>query len=168
MGCTGDGDGPEFAKALALARKEKAEVLVAKLDRLSRDVAVIAQTMKQATSRVACMPHADNFQLHIYAALAEQKREFISKRTKAALNVARDRGVKLGGLRDKTMRRNAAIQAKAKKEAEKLMKMIGPMRQCGKSLGAIAQALNETSVPTSKGGLLDRHAGEPSAGPWAA
>lgn len=148
----GDDDRPELAKALALARKEKAEVLVAKLDRLSRDVAFIAQTMKQATIRVASMPHADNFQLHIYAALAEQEREFISKRTKAALKVASDRGVKLGGMRDKTMQRNAAIQAKANKEAEKLIKLIGPMRKGGKSLGAIAEALNGMSVPTSRGG----------------
>ncbi|MQB04040.1 DNA invertase [Agrobacterium tumefaciens] len=147
-----DDDRPELAKALTLARKEKAELLVAKLDRLSRDVAFIAQTMKQATIRVASMPHADNFQLHIYAALAEQEREFISKRTKAALKVASDHGVKLGGLRDKTMQRNVAIQAKANREAKKLIKLIGPMRQGGKSLGAIAEALNGMSVPTSRGG----------------
>ena len=50
------------------------------------------------------MPHADKFQLHIYAALAEQERDFISKRTKAALQMAKEKGRQLGGLRDKTMR----------------------------------------------------------------
>ncbi|MDR6104035.1 DNA invertase Pin-like site-specific DNA recombinase [Agrobacterium larrymoorei] len=147
-----DDDRPELLKALQLARKEKAELLVSKLDRLSRDVEFIARTMKQASIRVASMPNADNFQLHIYAALAEQERDFISKRTKAALQVAKARGTKLGGLRDTTMKRNAAIQAKASKEAEKLIKLIGPMRQGGKSLAAIAEALNEMSVPTSRGG----------------
>lgn len=61
--------------------------------------------------RVATMPQADKFQLHIYAALAEQARDFISARTKAALRAAKARGKALGGLRDTTMKpRNAAIQ----------------------------------------------------------
>lgn len=145
-------DRPELLKALQLARKEKAELLVAKLDRLSRDVEFIARTIKQATIRVASMPHADNFQLHIYAALAEQEREFISKRTKAALQVAKERGKKLGGLRDKTMKRNEAIQEKAKAEAEKVMKVVGPLRAAGQTLSTIAGTLNEMEVRTSRGG----------------
>ena len=148
-----DDDRPELAKALQLARKEKAELLVSKLDRLSRDVEFIARTMKQATIRVASMPHADNFQLHIYAALAEQERDFISKRTKAALEVAKQRGRKLGGLRDKTMKRNAAIQQKANTEAGKLITIIGPMRDAGKTLATIAEALNTMGVATSRGGV---------------
>lgn len=145
-------DRPELLKALQLARKEKAELLVAKLDRLSRDVEFIARTIKQATIRVASMPHADNFQLHIYAALAEQEREFISKRTKAALQVAKERGKKLGGLRDKTMKRNEAIQEKAKAEAEKVMKVVGPLRNAGQTLSTIAGTLNDMEVKTSRGG----------------
>lgn len=145
-------DRPELMKALQLARKEKAELLVAKLDRLSRDVEFIARTIKQATLRVASMPHADNFQLHIYAALAEQEREFISKRTKAALQMAKERGRQLGGLRDKTMKRNAAIQEKAKAEAEKVMKIVGPLRSAGQTLSAIAETLNDMNVATSRGG----------------
>ncbi|GGA82982.1 resolvase [Nitratireductor aestuarii] len=145
-------DRPELMKALQLARKEKAELLVAKLDRLSRDVEFIARTIKQASIRVASMPHADNFQLHIYAALAEQEREFISKRTKAALQVAKERGRQLGGLRDKTMKRNEAIQAKAKAEAEKVVKVIGPLRNAGQTLSAIADTLNDMEVKTSRGG----------------
>lgn len=145
-------DRPELMKALQLARKEKAELLVAKLDRLSRDVEFIARTIKQATLRVASMPHADNFQLHIYAALAEQEREFISKRTKAALQVAKERGRQLGGLRDKTMKRNEAIQEKAKAEAEKVMKIVGPLRNAGQTLSTIADTLNDMNVATSRGG----------------
>ncbi|KQQ73646.1 DNA invertase [Rhizobium sp. Leaf321] len=145
-------DRPELMKALQLARKEKAELLVAKLDRLSRDVEFIARTIKQATIRVASMPHADNFQLHIYAALAEQEREFISKRTKAALQAAKERGRQLGGLRDKTMKRNKAIQDKARAEADRAMKIVGPLRNAGQTLSSIAETLNDMNVATSRGG----------------
>lgn len=143
---------PQLLEALELARKENAELLVAKLDRLSRDVEFIAKTMKQATIRVATMPHADPFQLHIYAALAEQERVFISKRTKDALRAAKARGVKLGGLRDATMKRNAAIQVKAKQEAEKVFTIVGPLREAGQTLAAIAETLNIMEVATSRGG----------------
>ncbi|MGX1256625.1 DNA invertase Pin-like site-specific DNA recombinase [Sinorhizobium fredii] len=90
---------PELNKALALVRKTGAELLIAKLDRLSRKVSFIATLMDdpKVKLRVAQMPQADKFQLHIYAALAEQERTFISERTKAALRVAKERGVKLGG-----------------------------------------------------------------------
>lgn len=143
---------PELTAALAHAKREGAELLVAKLDRLSRDVEFVAGAMKRATIRVATMPNADPFQMHLFAALAEQERKFIKARTKAALQAARNRGVKLGGLRDKTMRRNAAIKAKAKREAEKLIKIIGPMREANKTLTQIADALSEMNVATSRGG----------------
>ena len=80
-------DRPELSKALEVCRTTGAALLVAKLDRLSRRVSFIASLMedKRLSFKVAQMPHADKFQLHIYAALAEQERDFISKRTKAAL-----------------------------------------------------------------------------------
>jgi DNA invertase Pin-like site-specific DNA recombinase len=103
--------------------------------------------------RVAQMPHADKFQLHIYAALAEQERDFISARTKAALQVAKERGVKLGGLRDTTNRRNAAVKAKAAREATEHMEAIAPLRTNGMSLQQIADYLNaKTTVRPSRGG----------------
>lgn len=150
----GQDDRPELAKALDIVRSTGAELLVAKLDRLSRKVSFIAALMddKRVKLRVASMPHADKFQLHIYAALAEQERDFISKRTKAALTAAKGRGVKLGGLRDATMKRNAAIQIKARAEAERIMKIIGPMKAAGQTLSRIAGTLNETGQPTSRGG----------------
>ncbi|MFP9136469.1 recombinase family protein [Devosia sp. XGJD_8] len=147
-------DRPQLTRALKLARSTGAELLVAKLDRLSRKVSFIAALMddKAVRLRVASMPFADKFQLHIYAALAEQERTFISERTKAALKVAKANGKHLGGLRDKTMKRNAAVQAKANSEAEKVMKVIGPLRQSGATLASIAATLNETGIPTSRGG----------------
>ncbi|MER9594550.1 recombinase family protein [Mesorhizobium sp. M0244] len=147
-------DRPQLAEAIKLVRATGAELLVAKLDRLSRDVAFIATLIKdkKVRLRVAQMPNADPFQLHLYAALAEQERKFISERTKAALKAAKDRGVKLGGLRDKTMKRNEAIQRKAKAEAEKAMRIIGPLRSAGQTLTAIADTMNDMGAKTSRGG----------------
>ena len=149
-----DHDRPELTKALDLVRKTGADLLVAKLDRLSRKVSFIAALMDdpKVKLRVASMPNADKFQLHIYAALAEQERDFISKRTTAALAAAKARGVKLGGLRDKTMKRNKVIQEKATREADKVMKVIRPLKAAGQSLAAIAETLNDMKVPTSRGG----------------
>lgn len=150
----GDDDRPQLRAALEQCRRTGAELLVAKLDRLSRKVSFIAQLMDdpKVRLRVATMPQADKFQLHIYAALAEQERDFISARTRAALKAAKARGTKLGGLRDTTMRRNVAIQQKATGEAQKLLQTIGPMRDAGQTLEAIAAALDRLGVATSRGG----------------
>ncbi|MEM6960166.1 MAG: recombinase family protein [Myxococcota bacterium] len=149
-----DDDRPELAKALQMARKQGAELLVAKLDRLSRKVSFIAGLLddKKVHLRVASMPHADKFQLHIYAALAEQEREFISIRTKAALAEAKARGVKLGGARDKTLKRNAEVQARARERAQKVAGIIQPLREAGKSLREIAGELNRAGIATARGG----------------
>ena len=146
-------DRPKLTKALEMARAEGAELLVAKLDRLSRKVSQIATLMddKRLKIRVAAMPHADKFQLHIYAALAEQERDFISLRTKQALAAAKARGVQLGGMRDATMERNkAAIQA-ADAAAQRVASIIQPMRASGSTLQQIADALNAANVPTPRG-----------------
>lgn len=145
---------PELAKALELVRSNGAELLVSKLDRLSRKVSFIATIMDdpKVKLRVASMPYADNFQLHIYAALAEQEREFISARTKAALAEVKAKGKKLGGLRPKTEARNKAIQANAIDRAERVSKTVLPLRAQGVSLREIAEALNTSGVPTARGG----------------
>jgi len=150
-----DDDRPELAKALALVRKTGATLLVSKLDRLSRDVAFIATLIKdpKVSLRVASMPYADKFSLHIYAALAEQERDFISARTKAALTQAKARGVKLGGLRDKTAARNVAVQEQAKGNADRVAAIVQPLRTQGATLRAIAEALNGSGVPTARGGV---------------
>jgi DNA invertase Pin-like site-specific DNA recombinase len=149
-----DDDRPELAKAIALAKKAGADLLVAKLDRLSRRVSFIAKLMEdpKLSFRVAQMPHADKFQLHVYAALAEQERDFISKRTKAALAEAKARGQKLGGLREKTMKRNDAVKANARTRAEKIAGIVVPLRDAGKTLREIASHLERAGVATARGG----------------
>jgi DNA invertase Pin-like site-specific DNA recombinase len=150
-----DDDRPELAKALALVRKTpNCELLVAKLDRLSRRVSFIAKLMedKRAPFRVACMPNADPFALHIHASLGEQEREFISRRTIAALGAAKARGTKLGGLRPHTERRNEALKAKADAHATKCIMIVGPMRSAGKTYAEIAEALTAMNVATARGG----------------
>ncbi|MEM7728185.1 MAG: recombinase family protein [Pseudomonadota bacterium] len=147
-------DRPQLEAAIEKAKATGAELLVSKLDRLSRKVSFIAALMeeKKLNLRVATMPQADKFQLHIYAALAEQERDFISTRTKAALQAAKKRGTKLGGLRDATGRRNEAVKARAEADAVRFMKIIGPLQKGGQSLNAIAATLNEMGLETSRNG----------------
>lgn len=145
---------PMLVKALKLVRKTGAELVVSKLDRLSRDVAMIATLMKDrdVTFRVASMPSADKFALHIYAALAEQERAMISMRTKAALKSAKARGVKLGGARDGALEKaNAVRSGKANDAASKLWPLVKPFHEQGLSLRAIASKLNEAGIATVSG-----------------
>ncbi|WP_216638453.1 recombinase family protein [Endozoicomonas arenosclerae] len=146
-------DRPALQQAMSLSRQTGATLLVAKLDRLSRKVSFIASLLedKRLKLKVACMPNADKFQLHIYAALAEQERDFISARTKAALKEAQARGVKLGGLRDKTGERNKAAKQQAQQRAEELKRLVLPMVRQKKSTRYIADALNQAGIPTARG-----------------
>ena len=148
-----DDNRPEMMKAIAHAKREGATLLVAKLDRLSRRVSFIAGLLDdpKLSFRVACMPTADKFQLHIYAALAEQEREFISARTKAGLAAAKARGVKLGGLRPNTIKTNEAAKMKADRAAEQLRGVIAPMVASGMSLRAIAEALAKAGRTSRNG-----------------
>ena len=149
-----DADRPRLKEAVALSKQANAELLVSKLDRLSRKVSFIAALMDddKVKLRVASMPYADTFQLHIYAALAEQERSFISTRTKAALAAAKARGQTLGGLRPKTEARNEAIQINATARAERVRDIVMPMRAQGATLRTIADALNKAGVPTARDG----------------
>lgn len=144
----------QLRAAMNLARGEGAALLVAKLDRISRSVAFIAGLLedKRLGLRVASMPYADKFQLHIYAALAEQEREFISRRTKAALAEAKARGRVLGGLREGTAQRNAAARAKADDFAAKVLPTIAGRKAAGATLQEIADELNRMGVATARGG----------------
>ncbi|MDJ1008189.1 MAG: recombinase family protein [Paracoccaceae bacterium] len=145
---------PGLSEALDLCRQTGATLLVSKLDRLSRKVAHIAALMddKHVTFKVASMPFADRFQLHIHASLAEQERDFISLRTKAALQAARSRGQALGGLRDKTNKRNQAARTVADIKAHRIADIAVPLRDAGRSYQAIADALNAANVQTPGGG----------------
>lgn len=147
-------DRPELKRAVSLATENNAVLLVAKLDRLGRDVELIAHLMKRVDFKVACMPDADKFQLHLYAALAEQERTFISERTKAALRSAKERGVKLGGLRPGTAARNAGAKQAADERAEKYRAEFNLLINHGQnfSLRQMAASLNERKITTPNGG----------------
>src|SRR5262245_31438338 len=91
-------DRPELERALAACKKHKAKLVIAKLDRLSRNVHFISGLMERKVDFVACdMPSANAFMINIYAAVAQEERRMISERTKAGLRAAKERGVVLGG-----------------------------------------------------------------------
>ena len=144
---------PELAAALAEAKRRKCPVLVAKLDRLSRDVAFIAGLMAQRVPFIVAElgPDADPFMLHIYAALAEKERRLISARTKAALAAAKARGKRLG--RNGAERLAPAYRAEAARRAAELAPVIAEVRAAGAfSLRQIAAGLNQRGIPTARGG----------------
>jgi DNA invertase Pin-like site-specific DNA recombinase len=151
---------PQLAAALDRCRQVGAVLLIAKLDRLARDVAFIAKLMKSDVRFVACdMPDADPFRLHIEAAIAEEEARKISARTKAALAVAKARGVRLGGFRgriptDADRSRAAAVRASsARKRASILASAINELRASGAlTLQALASGLNLRSISAPRGG----------------
>ncbi|WP_440532568.1 recombinase family protein [Variovorax sp. YR566] len=149
---------PKLAAALAGAKLAGGAVCVAKLDRLSRDVAFIAGLMVQKVPFVVAElgADADPFMLHLYAALAEKERSLISTRTRDALRAARERGVTLGGWRggpvvNQRLGTDAASRA-ADAFAATLAPIVSPMRQDGLSLRAIADALQGKGIKTARGG----------------
>jgi DNA invertase Pin-like site-specific DNA recombinase len=144
---------PELAQALTEAKRRKCPVLVAKLDRLSRDVAFIAGLMSQRVSFIVAElgADADPFMLHIYAALAEKERRLISGRTKAALQAAKARGVRLG--RNGAERLAPAYRAQAVEWARTVLPVVEEIRAAGaSSLREIAAGLNARSIHTTQGG----------------
>ena len=149
-----DDDRPELNAAIALAKKENAVLVVSKLDRLSRRVSFLASLMEEKglDFKVAQMPYADRFQLHIYAALAEQERSFIASRTTAALQAAKARGVRLGAPTHHIEELAKAKKEKALKDAQKVAGVLLPLRQAGSSLRHICEVLNASGARTSRGG----------------
>lgn len=149
---------PQLRAALAAAKLAGGAVVVAKLDRLSRDVAFIAGLMAQKVPFVVAElgADADPFMLHLYAALAEKERTLISTRTRDALRAASDRGVALGGWRggpvvDQRLGA-AAVRRAADEFAATLGPIVRPMKQSGLSLAGIAQALEAQGMKTARGG----------------
>ena len=144
---------PQLTAAIAKAKAERAVLVVSKLDRLSRKVSFLASLMedRDLDFKVSQMPFADKFQLHIYAALAEQERDFISQRTKAALAAAKARGTKLGAPVQHLEVLAKARQEKARREAEKVSGVIVPLRRAGTSLRGICDVLNGSGLRTSRG-----------------
>jgi DNA invertase Pin-like site-specific DNA recombinase len=147
-GKNGDDHRPELAKALERARKVKALIIVAKLDRLSRDVHYISGLMKHRVPFIVTELGADTdpFLLHLYAALAEKERKLISDRTRAAMRAAKARGVVLGGLRE----RGVELQRKAQERAEQLRDVFAELGDL--SARKVAETLNARGIATPEGG----------------
>jgi DNA invertase Pin-like site-specific DNA recombinase len=138
---------PQLSAALTAARKHKVPIIVAKLDRLSRDVHFISGLMTHRTPFIVAElgADADPFMLHLYAALAEKERRLISQRTKDALSAKKAQGVKLGGLNAGGI----AARDEAVRRAEELRPVFTEL--AGKSARAIAVELNERKIPTPTG-----------------
>jgi DNA invertase Pin-like site-specific DNA recombinase len=153
-------DRPEFAKALAACRLHRATLVIAKLDRLSRNVHFVSSLMESGVEFVAVdFPQANKLTIHIIAAVAEHEAAMISARTKAALAAAKKRGTVLGGFRGKVPTAKhrklsaAVVQARASARAADLAPIIKELQAAGKtSLRAIAAGLNEAGIPTARGG----------------
>ena len=142
-------DRPELAKALALCRQKKAVLIIAKLDRLSRNVAFIANLMESRVEFIACdMPEATKLTLHIYAAIAEHEREATSKRTRDALQAAKARGQKLGSPRPGSAQATAARAQQARQFREGVYSIAQLLRQRGLTLRQIADEMNERNIKT--------------------
>src|SRR3954447_19921209 len=145
----------ELAKALAQARRLKAPVIVAKLDRLSRDVAFVAGLMAQRVPFIVTElgADADPFMLHVYAALAEKERAMISARTKAALQAKKATGTALGNRTNlgEAAKHGAAANAReADAFASNIIPVVRSIQAAGvTSLRGIADALNARGVSTS-------------------
>jgi DNA invertase Pin-like site-specific DNA recombinase len=143
-------DRPELQKALAACRKHKARLVIAKLDRLSRNVAFIAALMDAGVEFVACdNPHATRLTLHILAAVAEHEREMISARTKAALQAAKARGVRLGRNAERLA---SANRATAVDHANQIKDMLAELNRSGMTTREIAAELTARGITTPRGG----------------
>jgi DNA invertase Pin-like site-specific DNA recombinase len=155
-------DRPQLAAALAHSKATGATLIVAKLDRLARNVAFIAALMESGVDFVAAdMPMANKLTVHVLAAVAEHEAAMISQRTKAALAAAKARGQKLGnpnGARALRGLGNAAgiagAKASADRHAAQVLPVVAALRAEGiTGLKAIARALNERGVLAPRGGI---------------
>jgi DNA invertase Pin-like site-specific DNA recombinase len=154
-------DRPQLTAALAHAKATGATVVIAKLDRLARNVAFISNLMESGVEFVAAdMPMANRLTVHVLAAVAEHEREMISQRTKAALAAAKARGTKLGNPNGARALRGlgnapavAAVKASADAHTAQVLPVIESIRAKGiASLHAIAGELNRRGILTARGG----------------
>jgi DNA invertase Pin-like site-specific DNA recombinase len=147
---------PALARALATCKKQKAKLVIAKLDRLSRNLAFIATLMDSGVEFVAVdNPHANKLTVHILAAVAQHEREIISARTSAALKAAKARGKRLGNPQLSEARRHAAVakKEKADRHSANVLPVIREIQRSGiKSLRGVARALAARGVATARGG----------------
>jgi DNA invertase Pin-like site-specific DNA recombinase len=150
---------PKLKEALQAGRLMRCPVIVAKLDRLSRDVHFISGLMAHRVEFIVAElgRQADPFVLHLFAALAEKERQLISERTKAGLAAARARGVRLGNPRLRAGKRSSAYTAPARAERarqadERARDLCKYVADDGRTLLAIAEDLNDKGVKPPRGG----------------
>lgn len=156
-------DRPALANALALCRLHKATLIIAKLDRLARNVAFISNLMESSVEFTAVdFPQANRLTVHILAAVAEHEAQMISQRTKAALQAARARGVTLGTPNHtriarsapKGNRASALVRGEeARRRAADVLPVIEGVKAAGvTTLAGIAEKLNDRGIPAPRGG----------------
>jgi len=153
---------PQLAAALAACRMRGATLVIAKLDRLARNVAFVSHLMEAGVDFTACdFPQANRLTIHILASVAEHEAEMISARTKLALAAAKRRGVVLGGDRGNCgaiYRKGNKASAKVRGEqAQRFAADVLPTIEAIKAEGAtslrqIADGLNQRQIPTPRGG----------------
>ena len=152
-------DRPQLATALAAARAHRATLVIAKLDRLARNVHFVSGLMESGVEFVAAdMPTVNRLTIHILAAVAEEEARMISARTKAALAAAKARGVALGnpnlraGSPDQARAANAIRSARARARAVDVLPYLEQARRAGATtLQQLADALDARGVPTPSG-----------------
>jgi DNA invertase Pin-like site-specific DNA recombinase len=157
-----DDDRPQLEQALATCELSGATLVVAKLDRLSRNLAFLAKLQESGARFVAAdMPEANELTIHIMAAVAQAERKAISTRTKEALAAAKARGVRLGGNRGnlEDLRKGPARSAEVRRiqasdRATKVLRQIDAIRNSegSKTLRQIAEALNGRGITAPRGG----------------
>jgi DNA invertase Pin-like site-specific DNA recombinase len=140
----------QLAAAIEFCRKNNAILVIAKLDRLARNVHFISGLLESGVQfHAADMPSADRFMLHVYAAMAEEEGRRISERTRSALAAARTRGIKLG-------QTGQALANRHKKAAESFALLMAPtiieLQNKGLSVRKIADRLNLDKIPAYSGG----------------
>ena len=146
-------DRPQLAAALALCRQHKARLVIAKLDRLARSVALISGLMESGVEFVAAdMPEANRFMLHVMAAVAEHEREMISQRTRVALAAAKARGTRLGNPRLDLVKMRARIADRVHGFRAAVTPHIQALQAEGRSLREIAAEMNATGISAPRGG----------------
>ena len=144
-------DRTELNKALAMCRKNNAILLSQKVDRVSRDVEFWAKLVKDKDLqfRVANLPNADNFTIHLFAAISQQEREFISIRTKSAMAAAKARGQRFGNPKLAELNRTRIRQSNRFNKS--VAPIVLPLRERGMTFQQIADTLNQMHVKTSRG-----------------
>ena len=143
---------PQLLAALAECRKRRAVLLIARLDRLARNVAFIANLMEGGADFIACdMPTANRLTIHILAAVAEHEREMISKRTKVALAEAKRRGTRLGNPQIAEARERAQQVHHHRRPAAEVIRLMQGWRHQDWTLRRIAAELNHLSIRPPRG-----------------